>query len=63
MDEMKIPTVLDYIHDQPRALRETLLRKEEFLVAFDKVFKEDRVRKIHLFGSGTSYNVSVIAAY
>ena len=63
MDKMKIPTVLDYIHDQPRALRETLLRKEEFLVAFDKVFKEDRVRKIHLFGSGTSYNVSVIAAY
>ena len=55
--------VLHYIHDQPRALRDTFLRREEFLDPFTDFLKVHPIHKIHFLGSGTSYNAAQIAAY
>lgn len=57
------PTVLGYVHDQPRALQETFRRREEFLAPFREAFGKHPYRKVLFFGSGTSYNASQIAAY
>ena len=63
MSTEKIPTVLDYMHDQPRALLATFERREEFLRPFREILSTRKIKKIYFFGSGTSYNASVIAAY
>lgn len=60
---MKNPTVLKYISDQPRALRDVLDRKKVFVDPFLEVLNKNRIKKILFFGSGTSYNVSTIAAH
>ena len=57
------PTVLGYMHDQPRALLATYEKRREFLDPFKKVFEDGKIKKVLFFGSGTSYNVSHIAAY
>lgn len=61
--EMETPTVLGYINDQPRALRSTLENKDEFVVPFVETFKKHNIKRVLFFGSGTSYNASVIAAH
>ena len=62
-EEKKIPSVLDYMHDQPRALRDTFQRRDEFLTPFSNLLHEQIPKRIYFFGSGTSYNASLIAAY
>ena len=59
----KEPTVLGYMHDQPRALQKTFKNRNEFVEPFVEIFKEHRIKKVLFFGSGTSYNASLIAAY
>lgn len=56
-------TVLGNILDQPRALREAFKNREVFVNPFVKLLKEKEYKKILFFGSGTSYNVSVLAEY
>lgn len=60
---MDKPTVLGHMHDQPRALRATFERRAEFLEPFEALLREHDVRKVLFFGSGTSYNASLISAY
>ncbi|MDR1793791.1 MAG: SIS domain-containing protein [Erysipelotrichaceae bacterium] len=59
---MEKPTVLGYMRDQPRALRDCFNRREEFLKPFRQFYSAD-IKKIYFFGSGTSYNASLIGAY
>jgi len=60
---MNKPTVLGYIKEQPSRLQYVLKNAEVFTQPFEKVFKENSIKKIIFFGSGTSYNVSQIAAF
>ena len=60
---MEKPTVIGYMKDQPRALRDTFERKDIFTKPFEDVFLKNTIKKILFFGSGTSYNASLIAAY
>ena len=60
---MEKPTVLGYMKDQPRALRETFRRHTEFVDPFRQLFEQLPIKKVLFFGSGTSYNASQIAAY
>lgn len=52
-------TMIDYIQDQPRALRECFQKRKEFVDPIVQLFKENDIRKIYLLGSGTSYNASL----
>lgn len=56
------PTVLGYIHDQTRVLENVLDNRETFEKPFVELFN-NRIKKILFFGSGTSYNASIIASY
>lgn len=60
---MDKPTVLGYMKDQPRALQATLASQHEFVDPFVEVFKQHDIKKVIFFGSGTSYNASIIASY
>lgn len=62
MSEVK-QTVLDNIRYQPTVLPEVLAGRERFTEPFARTVRERGIRKIVFFGSGTSYNVSQIAAY
>ncbi len=56
---MDKPTMLGYIQDQPRALRECFKLRQQFCEPMIRIFKEHDVRKIYLLGSGTSYHASL----
>lgn len=60
---MEKATVIGYIKDQPRALRATLENRNVFVNPFVEVFKKHNIKKVLFFGSGTSYNASIIAAH
>ncbi len=60
---MDKPTVLGYIHEQPERLKYVFENRSDFVKPFVKVCLEKHIKKIIFFGSGTSYNVSQIAAY
>lgn len=60
---MEKPTVLGYMKDQPRALRSVYANRDVFMKPFEEVFKKNNIKKVLFFGSGTSYNASLIAAY
>jgi glucoselysine-6-phosphate deglycase len=60
---MEKATVIGYMKDQPRALRSVLERKDVFVNPFVNVFKKHPIKKVLFFGSGTSYNASIIAAH
>lgn len=60
---MTKPTVLGYMREQPERLRYVFDNRDVFTEPFVKVFKENRIQKVIFFGSGTSYNVSHLAAY
>ncbi|MBR2545690.1 MAG: SIS domain-containing protein [Erysipelotrichaceae bacterium] len=57
------PTVLGYMKSQPEVLDRTYRNKEIFVKPFVDYCQEKDIKKIIFFGSGTSYNVSNIAAY
>ena len=56
-------TVLDNIRYQPTVLPEVLKNRSVFVEPFVEFVQEHDIKKIIFFGSGTSYNVSHIAAY
>lgn len=56
-------TVLDNIKEQPSVLKRTLENRNVFVDPFVALFKKYSIKKVIFFGSGTSYNVSHIAAY
>lgn len=56
-------TVLDNINQQPAVLKDTLNRQDIFVAPFVELFRRYDIKKVLFFGSGTSYNVSNIAAY
>ena len=56
-------TVIGNIKSQPEVLKGTLERQSVFVDPFVEIFKKHDIRKVFFFGSGTSYNVSHIAAY
>lgn len=60
---MEKATVIGYIKNQPKALKDTLRDKDEFVNPFVKVFEKHNIKKVIFFGSGTSYNASIIAAH
>lgn len=57
------PTVLGYIKEQPERLDYVFKNRNEFIQPFVDFFKANNIKKVLFFGSGTSYNVSVIAEY
>lgn len=60
---MTKPTVIGYIKEQPERLSFVFKNRDKFTNPFVDVFKENNIKKVIFFGSGTSYNVSQIAAY
>ncbi|MDF9824251.1 glucoselysine-6-phosphate deglycase [Breznakia sp. PF5-3] len=60
---MKQPTVLGYMADQPRALQEALKNHEVYTKPFVEKLHDKKIKKIIFFGSGTSYNAAIVAAY
>ncbi|WP_336662618.1 SIS domain-containing protein [Leucobacter sp. USHLN154] len=55
-------TVLGNVHDQPEMLREAFARRSEIIEPFVRSFTSAPVKRVVFLGSGTSYNVSNIAA-
>ena len=60
---MSQPTVIGYMKEQPQRLAYVYENRNEFVDPFVEVFKENNIKKVIFFGSGTSYNVSQIATY
>lgn len=60
---MEKPTVIAYMKDQPRALRDAFEHRDVFMTPFVEVFKQHQIKKIIFFGSGTSYNAAIIASH
>lgn len=60
---MKKPTVLGYMREQPQRLAYVFEHRDEFVLPFVDIMKKHDIKKVIFFGSGTSYNVSTIAAY
>ena len=56
-------TVLDNIRYQPTVLPEVFANRSVFTDPFVAFMQEHAIKKVIFFGSGTSYNVSQIAAY
>ena len=56
-------TVIGNMKSQPEVLNYTLENQNVFVEPFVEIFKKHDIRKVFFFGSGTSYNVSHIAAY
>lgn len=57
------PTVIGYMKEQPEVLKKVLQQANVFVEPFLEMFTKYDIKKIIFFGSGTSYNVSLIAAY
>lgn len=56
-------TVLGNIKSQPEVLPQVFANRDVFVEPFRREVDEQGIRKIIFFGSGTSYNVSQIAAF
>lgn len=56
-------TVIGNMKSQPEVLKYTLEHQNVFVDPFVEIFRKHDIRKVFFFGSGTSYNVSQIAAY
>ena len=56
---MNQPSMLGYIRDQGRALRNTLEIREVFCGPMSELFQGRDVKKVYLLGSGTSYNAAL----
>lgn len=57
------PTVLGYMRSQPEVLRKTYQNREVFVNPLIDYYLKHDIKKVIFFGSGTSYNVSNLAAY
>lgn len=60
---MNKPTVIGYMKEQPERLAYVYENRNVFIEPFVEVFQKYDIKKVIFFGSGTSYNVSLIAAY
>ena len=56
-------TVLGNIKFQPQVLPQVLENQAVFVEPFVELFRKHDIKRIYFFGSGTTYNVSQIAAY
>lgn len=56
---MNQPSMLGYIRDQGRALRNTLEIRDVFCRPVADLFQQKDVKKVYLLGSGTSYNAAL----
>lgn len=56
-------TVLDNINSQPQVLNSAFINREQFTRPFIEKFEREGIKKIIFLGSGTSFNVSTLAAY
>ncbi len=56
---MNQPSMLGYIRDQGRALRNTFETRSVFCEPMTRLFQQRDVRKVYLLGSGTSYNAAL----
>ena len=56
-------TVVGNIKSQPEVLPQVLADRAVFVDPFVKAFRDFDIEKVIFFGSGTSYNVSQLAAY
>ena len=56
-------TVIGNIKFQPEVLPQVLENQAVFVEPFVEIFRTHDIKRIYFFGSGTSYNVSQIAAY
>lgn len=56
-------TVIGNIKFQPEVLPQVLKNQDVFVEPFVEVFRTHDIKRIYFLGSGTSYNVSQIAAY
>ncbi|MDP4108651.1 MAG: SIS domain-containing protein [Bacillota bacterium] len=54
-------TMIEYIKDQPRALRHTYNNREKVTNEINELFSAKNIKKIYFLGSGTSYHASLIA--
>lgn len=43
-------TVLDYVYDQPRALRKAFEDRELFLKPLREIFESNKIKKVYFFG-------------
>lgn len=60
---MQEPSVLGYIKEQPERLKYVFDHKDIFINPFVDTFTKNKIKKIIFFGSGTSYNVSILGTY
>lgn len=60
---MSKPTVIGYMKEQPAVLQSVLENQSIFVEPVVEIFQKNDIKKVLFFGSGTSYNVSQIAAY
>ncbi|WP_455039213.1 SIS domain-containing protein [Lancefieldella parvula] len=56
-------TVLDNINSQPQVLNSAFINREQFTRPFIEKLEREGIKKIIFLGSGTSFNVSTLAAY
>ena len=56
---MEDPSMLGYIRDQGRALKNTFEIRQVFCEPLLALFQERDIKKVYLLGSGTSYNASL----
>ena len=59
---MENPSMINYILDQPRALRSTWEIKDLYCDPFKGVFKNSNIKLVYFLGSGTRYHASIAAA-
>jgi glucoselysine-6-phosphate deglycase len=57
------PTVLGHIHEQPSRLQSLFAARDQFLEPFLHSLEGRTIKKILLFGSGTSYNAALMGEY
>ncbi|MDD3174434.1 MAG: SIS domain-containing protein, partial [Herbinix sp.] len=60
---MNKPTVIGYMKEQPAVLQAVLKNRSVFVDPVVEIFQKNEIKKVLFFGSGTSYNISHIAAY
>lgn len=56
------PSMMGYMRDQGRALRDTLNRREEFCAPMRELFASHEIERVYFIGSGTSYNAALYIA-
>lgn len=55
-------SMLNYIKRQPEILQKAFENKDEFINAYDIIFKNYSIKRVYFVGSGTSFHVSSLGA-